>query len=97
MPVHPRSDPEFGVAISGCRIDVVHAVLEQQVEHPVGGTLVDCLERRTAEDDPAELIWPVRPKGRFSIVIRLSSPLLGQSVFAHGAREINSWQPNLCL
>ena len=51
VPVHPRSDPEFGVAISGCRIDVVHAVLEQQVEHPIGGPLVDRLERRTAEDD----------------------------------------------
>jgi hypothetical protein len=51
VPVHPRSDPEFGVAISGRRIDVVHTVLEQQVEHPVGGILVDRLERRTAEDD----------------------------------------------
>ena len=50
VPVHPRSDPEFGVAISGRRVDVVHAVFEQQVEHAVGGTLVDRRERRTAED-----------------------------------------------
>ena len=48
--IHPGPDAELGLAVGGCGVDVVDAELEQQVEHAVGGRLVDPAERRGAED-----------------------------------------------
>jgi hypothetical protein len=48
--IHPRSNPKLGIAVGGCRVDVVDAVLEQEVEHAIGGALVDLAECCAAED-----------------------------------------------
>ena len=48
--VHPGADPELGIAVGRGGVDVVDAVLEQEVEHPVGGALIDPAEGRGAED-----------------------------------------------
>jgi hypothetical protein len=73
MAVHPGADPQLGIAVSGCGVDVVDAALEQQIEHPVGGSLIDAGKRGAAEQHRGAHM-PVRPKGRFSIAV-CGSPL----------------------
>ena len=68
MAVHPGADPQLGIAVSGCGVDVVDAALEQQIEHPAGGSLIDAGKRGAAEQHRGAHM-PVRPKGRFSIAV----------------------------
>jgi hypothetical protein len=53
MPRHPRAHTQLRIAIHGGRVDVVHAVLEQQLEERVSLVLAHAAERRGAEDDAA--------------------------------------------
>src|SRR6266498_3172504 len=47
---HPRPDPQLGFAIAGGGVDVVDAVLKQQLQRAVGVILRDIAERRRAKD-----------------------------------------------
>jgi hypothetical protein len=47
----PRREAQLRVAVHRRRVDVVDAVLEQQLEHLVGARLLHAAERRGAEHD----------------------------------------------
>ena len=49
---HPRPDPELGVAVARSRVDVVDAVLEQELERAVRLVLRGLAERGCAEQRP---------------------------------------------
>ena len=46
---HPRPYPELGVAVAGRGVDMVHFVLEQEIEGAVRFALAHVLERRCSE------------------------------------------------
>ena len=44
--LEPRRDAQLGVAVAGSGVDVVDAVLHQQIESAVGRRLIDAAQRR---------------------------------------------------
>ena len=60
--LQPRGDAQLGVAVAGRDVDVVDAVLEQQLQRAVGILLGDAPQRRGAEDGAGRLVSG-RPEG----------------------------------
>ena len=62
----PGREPQLGVAVAGGRVDVVDAVLEQQLERAVG-LVLGTAERGGAEDDAGALVAGA-PEGLLAII-----------------------------
>ena len=62
VPAQPGGDAQLGVAVGRRDVDVVDAVLEQQLQRAVGVGLGDAPQRRGAEDRAGRLV-PGRPEG----------------------------------
>ena len=56
VPAQPRSEPQLRVAVRRCRVDVIDAVLEQELERGIGLGLTERAERRSAEDRARALV-----------------------------------------
>ena len=56
LALEPRGEAQLGVAVRGGRVDVVDAVLEQELERALGLGVGDRSERRGAEDRAAALV-----------------------------------------
>jgi hypothetical protein len=54
--LQPGGDPQLGVAVAGRDVDVVDAVLNQQLQRAVGILLGDTAQRRGAEDGAGRLV-----------------------------------------
>jgi hypothetical protein len=54
--LQPGRDPQLGVAVGRGRVEVVDAVLEQQLQRPLGLLVRDRAERRSAEDDARAVV-----------------------------------------
>ncbi len=56
VPGEAGREPQLGVAVARGGVDVVDAVLEQQLDRLVGVALADVAERGRAEDDAGALV-----------------------------------------
>jgi hypothetical protein len=73
----PGGDPHFRVAIAGRDVNMVDAVVQQELERLIRFVLRDFRQRRRAKDGPV-LSYPVRPKS--CLAIMAASPIMKPNI-----------------
>ena len=74
MALQPGAEAQLGVAVAGGGVDVVDAVLTEQLQRAVGVVLRD-IAKAAAPKMMRVLSWPVRPKGWTGSSCSFCSPI----------------------